>query len=546
MNRSKVLLLALLLAGFAAMVRAAEFTMNVSVDGKDILNFGLARNAADDSQSKIGIPPDFGPAIAKIVYLEGPGDVDTADIAEDFSKLSRYIKEDADAALWKLVVEKATDNMTLAFAFPQGVSLPAGSYLAIYPADDETAAVDLTSGATLSNVAMGDEYIIDYRSSKDKEPAPLAPIARTFAILRATGPQQLVFDEIPEGFVLKADTGVTAFKLDDNDVYTSLGDGYGTVAINGGTATLTLTKLTDVARVQFAYWYESTDGAVKTENAAVIVNVNSGVSLTLEKRLNAADQTAIPRATIAVIPDEEGYDGTYVVYKVELADSFQTKALTYGLVKEPETPGKDSFVIQYDFALAGDAVPGDFKEMPADGVAKDGDVDGNATFYLWLKVKAPSSNCDNREVTPLVKDGEEELGSFEKTKFVIISSGTMDIDGNGTITEDDAIMMYNFIALGGIDDPESMFVEDIIQGIDETQVDAEAALATLKSLAAFLDYDENGAITEDDAIMMYNFIALGGIDDPESMFVEDIIQGIDETQVDAEKALENFKKYASK
>ena len=46
--------------------------------------------------------------------------------------------------------------------------------------------------------------------------------------------------------------------------------------------------------------------------------------------------------------------------------------------------------------------------------------------------------------------------------------------------------------------------------------------------------------------MMYNFIALGGIDDPESMFVEDIIQGIDETQVDAEKALENFKKYASK
>jgi FMN-dependent NADH-azoreductase len=107
-------------------------------------------------------------------------------------------------------------------------------------------------------------------------------------------------------------------------------------------------------------------------------------------------------------------------------------------------------------------------------------------------------------------------------------------------------MMYNFIALGGIDDPESMFVEDIIQGIDESQVDAEAALATLKSLAAFLDYDENGAITEDDAIMMYNFIALGGIDDPESMFVEDIIQGIDETQVDAEKALENFKKYASK
>ena len=39
-----------------------------------------------------------------------------------------------------------------------------------------------------------------------------------------------------------------------------------------------------------------------------------------------------------------------------------------------------------------------------------------------------------------------------------------------------------------------MYEDDIIQGVSG-EVDATAALAVLRSLAAFLDYDENGAIT---------------------------------------------------
>ena len=552
MNRNKILLLAILLAGVTAMLRAAEFTMNVSGDGLE-LSFGLAQNAAGDPESKVGLPPVFAPAINAVVYLEGPGELNySPTIDENFSMLSRYIKEEADSALWKLVVERATGNVDLTFKFSQGVTLPEGSYLKIYPEDDAAALTDLTNGETQYKVEVGKTYIIDYRSSESKDPGLLAPVVRTFEILRSNDPKQLVFKDIPASLVLKAGAAVTAYKLvekvDGGDVsieYTKLGDDYGTVAVNDDVVTLTLTKndLADVARVQFAYWYENANGSARTEEASVIVNVNDGISLTMEKRLNVADLAEIQRSAIAIIPDEEGYDGTYLVYKVELAEQFRNKELTYLLFDEPGTPGKDPYEIQYAFASTGDSVPAAFDELAAAGAAHS---DGNTSFYLWLKVKAASSNSENREVTPLVKDGDAELGAYEKTTFVIISSGTMDIDGNGVITEDDAIMMYNFIALGGIDDPESMFVDDIIQGIDETQVDAEAALAVLKSLAAFLDYDENGFITEDDAIMMYNFIALGGIDDPESMFVDDIIQGIDETQVDAEKALENFKKYASK
>ena len=95
-----------------------------------------------------------------------------------------------------------------------------------------------------------------------------------------------------------------------------------------------------------------------------------------------------------------------------------------------------------------------------------------------------TSKCEAGDVTPSITPADGEEIEMESVYMTVLSGGTMDIDGNGVITEDDAIMMYNFIALGGIDDPESMFVEDIIQGIDETQVDAEKALENFKKYAS--------------------------------------------------------------
>jgi hypothetical protein len=42
--------------------------------------------------------------------------------------------------------------------------------------------------------------------------------------------------------------------------------------------------------------------------------------------------------------------------------------------------------------------------------------------------------------------------------------------------------MYNFIALGGVDDPDSMYEDDIIQGVSG-EVDPTTALANLKAYA---------------------------------------------------------------
>ena len=126
-----------------------------------------------------------------------------------------------------------------------------------------------------------------------------------------------------------------------------------------------------------------------------------------------------------------------------------------------------------------------------------------------------------------------------------VDIGTMDIDCNGEVTEEDAIMMFCFVVLGGVDDPDSMFVEDILICVDETKVDAETALATLKAVPSFLDYDGDGEITEEDAIMLYVYIVMGGVDYPDDISVDTLLQAIDERKQDrskAETALEMFRK----
>ena len=529
MKRRTFLWFAALVMGIAMSAQAAQFKIGIHAQGsaKEWLTLGM-----NPTSSTAAIPPPFYASAEFLSWLEGPGDISVAYAAEDFSKLSIYIKEEAEAALWKVFVR---DEQKFTFELMSG-TLPADCVLKLYPEDDEANAVNLQNGTEVTMQA-NTMYLIDYRETSSTVAAVACPTVKHFQMTRSTQPVVLDLD-VPEGYTLAADSAVIAYKSGEGGMYSALTGSYG--SFTAATSTLKLTKTTDVERVQFNYWYKK--GTLVTEKAVVIVDVNSGLATSLVSRVDAATSTAYTGAVVTVDPADESYAGTLLTYKLDFDDVTAGQELTYNV----QTPLKliginDSYAVEYAFSDTEDYT-GDYTAMPADGAKYTSNA---STKYLKLKVTV-TDKCESGEVEPSITTADSETIEMEKVLFYVYNGGTMDIDGNGVITEDDAIMMYNFIALGGIDDPESMFVEDIIQGIDETQVDAEAALALLKTLAAFLDYDENGDITEDDAIMMYNFIALGGIDDPESMFVEDIIQGIDETQVDAEKALENFKKYASK
>ncbi|MBP5671805.1 MAG: hypothetical protein J6X49_05410 [Victivallales bacterium] len=529
MSKNRILLVAFLMAGLATVAVAKTFSVDLYLDNgvAKSLTFGMGA-----SRELAGVPPFQAPANLNVVWLEGPGDVTEAKIDEDFSKLSTYIKEDAKAGVWKLYVRNA---MKITF---KSANIPSGAYLKLSVEDGEDEAIDIVN-ETVVNATADTTYLIDYRETSSTTVALPCPPVKKVQMSSAMNSLPIDFD-IPDGYALAADSAVKAFKaeveeddLGEYTVFTELDGNYGT--FNAAAATLNMTNMTNVARIQFEYWFKK--GTDSTEKAVVIVDVTKGLMTTLVKKQDAATGDLIGGAVVAVDPGVDGYDGTILTYKIDFDDASAGKKLDITVSTPKFAPTAEAYSVQYCFTNEEDG-EGQYADLP-------GSYDVAASS-IYLKVKATlTDKCEPGYVTPTIAIGDNTV-ELEPVQFILVSGGTMDIDGNGAITEDDAIMMYNFIALGGIDDPESMFVEDIIQGIDETQVNAEAALATLQSLAAFLDYDENGVITEDDAIMMYNFIALGGIDDPESMFVEDIIQGIDETQVNAEKALENFKKYASK
>jgi hypothetical protein len=545
MNRQKLTLIALLVVGLAAVVNAAQFKMALDLDGKDTSRvFGLKAEADMTDSDFLPVVPSLGVVIQKYIYFEGPGTREVVKATPysgaterpftDMSMLSVYMKPEAKAALWKVYL--TGDNGKITFRLISG-SLPAGSVLKVYPEGNESEAIDITE-ATVLEAQADVAYLIDYRETATTQTALACPPLKYFQMSNGKKVLPLAFD-VPDGLSLESDSTVYPFSFNaENYEYVALGEGLG--SFNAANTTLTMTNLDNVSRIQFNYWF--TDGTRTSEKAVVIVDVIDGIKTSLVKKEDVATGKTYSGSFIGVDPDDADYAGTVLTYKIDFDAATIGKNVTLKVIVRKLPPNNVPFGIQYCFVNDADAAA-DYTELPFGG-----SVDYPVTSdSIYFKVKATlTSKCENGPVTPALTTPDGEAFEMESVSLYLLSGGTMDIDGNGVITEDDAIMMYNFIALGGIDDPESMFVEDIIQGIDETQVDAEAALATLKSLAAFLDYDENGDITEDDAIMMYNFIALGGIDDPDSMFVEDIIQGIDETQVDAEKALENFKKYASK
>ena len=104
MSRNRILLVAFLMAGLAAIAVAETFSVDLYLDNGTAKSLTFGMGAA---RELAGVPPFQAPANLNVVWLEGPGDVTDAKIDEDFSKLSTYIKENANAAMWKLYVRNA-------------------------------------------------------------------------------------------------------------------------------------------------------------------------------------------------------------------------------------------------------------------------------------------------------------------------------------------------------------------------------------------------------------------------------------------------------
>ena len=197
MNRQKLTLVALMVIGLAAMVNAAQFRMNLyyaetaPAGGWNLkesnLRFGL-----DQANDLAPHPPVA--VVPNIAWLEGPGDITISTTGNDdvFSRLSGYIKEDADAALWQLYVR---DSMKISFVLASG-SVPSGAILKIYPEGAEEEAIDWTDGMVLDAKA-DTTYLIDYRKTASTPMALAAPPVKRVQMRRGTTSLVIDFD-VPE------------------------------------------------------------------------------------------------------------------------------------------------------------------------------------------------------------------------------------------------------------------------------------------------------------------------------------------------------------
>ena len=131
MKRRTFLWIAALVMGLAMSAQAATFTMGISPNDTPEgawLTFGM-----NSTKSIAGLPPIFYASAELLSWLEGPGDIDVAYNVDDYSRLTIYIKENANAALWKVFVR---DEQKFTFKLMSG-SLPAGSVLKLYKEGDE-------------------------------------------------------------------------------------------------------------------------------------------------------------------------------------------------------------------------------------------------------------------------------------------------------------------------------------------------------------------------------------------------------------------------
>ena len=560
-------------------VSASNFIFNISLttDGPATLEFGVADNV-NVPYPPIGTPADTS---LKHIFFIGSGDAALGQAA-DYSQLACCYLSGETPLVWKL---QSLADTTIYFSMKEGddpQNLTIG--------DGESEPKDLRADGSF-RLTKGTTYFI--RPSN----VTINPIGtiRT-AMLKGSTALKVPF---PKGYTITPDVWkngktnkVFAFTEDGAPLFTINeetalpiyeGEAFELSSLDLTTNQYTIANLPEnAAYFQFGFDYADEHGT--TLSSLVVVDVTDPIAVTL----TSIEYGAYDKNGDVAVEDDKPLSGT--------ADPASTRVLPVPATiaskdpnddnsrKDPDDDNSRDSYVKMEYTIVTSAVDGpsnfnffvdclpvtELYTVVTDAESPFGATrieDGNGgsfqaaksgNEYTFTGMNLPAGTTATLTVVLKVEEGAIQTNvtptliiagnEWPLTSLYILpeDAGTLDIDGNGVVNEEDALMFYLFVALGGVDDPDGMYVDDIIQGIEETVVDAEAALDLMKGLPTFLDYDGNGTITEEDALMMYLFIALGGVDDPDGMYVDDIIQGIDETMVDAETALETFKKLARK
>jgi len=148
---------------------------------------------------------------------------------------------------------------------------------------------------------------------------------------------------------------------------------------------------------------------------------------------------------------------------------------------------------------------------------------------------------------PLTIGNAEDNENFPRElQAILLKFGTLDFDGDGLVTLDDATYFYNFMSFGGIKNPR--ITPTTIMGFIENPNEEKASIA----LDYFLNnidennFDDSASGTLlDDATYFYNFMTLGGVQNPRISAGVLMTFTEDAKEEDAEIALGKLKELAT-
>ena len=205
------------------------------------------------------------------------------------------------------------------------------------------------------------------------------------------------------------------------------------------------------------------------------------------------------------------------------------------------------------------AVPGDADASTADWLLE---VTGADASYKWL-----NSSHDSLEVTVAgtrtavemkvtsQKGSAKPIITYAKTSadgdvslalaYILQKLGTMDVDGDVTVTGDDVMYLYWFVSAGCPGTDDDWFTADDLTAYTEGVGKPVDALANMRDSVDDFNFDDDAnGVTGDDVMYLYWFVSAGcpGVED--DWFTADDLTAYTEGIGDPAKALENLRDMA--
>lgn len=481
---SRLLCLAVTLASLA--VSAAQFTFYINI-GDDInigdlekkkgsLSFGLQETTAIDP-AESPIPPNFPAAGIKYLYFQGHGEEDDpksqADLAQCYAK---FFPATQTAATWRLISETST---SIAFQQLADGAIPENATLQIRKESD-TAATPIADGASFS-VENGVSYLIEYAEA-DATVLPAPPAnSHALAIIAAKGSYPLDLPQAPEGFTTQVLTNtLKAFDQDGNSIEATL-----SITEAG---VLTLNDVPEnLASITFQYIF--TNGTVSSDAASAIVTVSKAIAATL-----------VSDKTVLIDPLSAGNEDTLsfqIEYALTTSDAKLNKPLPFSFTLPAWNTGDEQLLTIISTAITSTTDA----DTPAGTIdLTEGTITVNETnATLLITIQASKQIKFGGPIYAAINDSP-----IAAPYLVVKGSQTLDFDGDGEITRDDATFFYNF-ASKSFNVLNHKQIMTFCSTKPETEKNAINALAYFKANLQSLDFDGDSEITRDDAMFFYNF-----------------------------------------